>query len=661
MNINRNLFFSSISILIVTVVSFFTYFYNRDSYNKFIWDEHYHVASAQKYINHVHFMEPHPPFGKMIIAWGEQLLKYNKKNDQLINKMKSEGQDLPEDFSFSGYRFFPMLLAWLLAPLLFLIVKNLTKSNIIALGFSLFYALDNAMLVHFRTAMLDATLLFFMTLNFYLFLLIRKRILNSKDATFLSILFGISFALTMTTKVTGLINIIFPIWLLYLAFVNFANKAKILKLLFAMIIPFFITYFAVWEYHFAHGTKVISSLDAKGYFIKNDDKLKEILDNKQGANPLNYFTMLKYNAFQFVKQYEKGVPHLNLCNEAENGSPFFMWPIGARAIQYVQHTKNNITKYLYLQVNPIVWLVGLIGIIVGLSVFVVSLFCDVPIIKDEDKDKDKNKDKDIFYILILSYLGYMAAIGLIDRVMYLYHYFPALIFSLLIAAMLFKNTDKLFNFNISKMFKVFFIAFLSILSIIAFYIYTPLTYFKPIPQDYIKKLSLNSMWDLKCPNCERTNHFAKPIEKKGSNRTFETNLALGDVDSFYVQQDWGEPQIGQSVIKKEVLVNDKKYNYIFGLHANSKIKYRLKGRFNTFSSFVGLPDYLINDDGQGSIIFKVIGDGKVLWQSSKMQAGKRAEMAHVNVKGINILELVMDGTGDAIDYDHGVWLEPRLN
>lgn len=650
MKINRSHTFTLIPFILITLISFFTYFKDRTSYNKFIWDEHYHVASAQKYINHIFFMEPHPPFGKILIAWGEQLLKANKANDQLLKKMKSEGADLTEDFSFSGYRFFPMLLSWLLAPLLFLCLKKITKSNFISFIFSLFYAVDNAMIIHFRTAMLDSTLLFLMTLNFYLFLLIREKFINQKNAKFLTIMLGISFGLTMTTKVTGLINIFFPAWLLYLAF---KNRINIYQFVSCIIISFFISYFAVWEYHFSVGTNILPTLDAKGYFIKNDKELKDIVDNKQGANPINFFKMFKYNAYTFVKQYENGVPILNLCKDSENGSPFYFWPFGGRAIQYVQNTKDNITKYLYLQSNPTVWFIALLGIIVGLGIFITSCFSDVAILKDDDKD--------IFYILLFSYIGYMGAISLINRVMYLYHYFPALIFALLITAILIRDINKIFKFNFPKYMKVSLLSFLGILSIITFFIYSPLTYFKPISVQTIQKLSLNSMWDLKCPSCNRTNYFARPVKEKESDKLFETNLALGDVDSFYAKQEWGEPKIGKSVVDKEVLVNNVKYNYIFGLHANSKVKYRLKGRYNRFTSYVGLPDYLSKEDGGlGSVVFKVIGDNKVLWQSSKMESGKKAEYANVDVKGVNILELVMEGTQDGIDYDHGVWLDPSL-
>src|SRR5688572_14272526 len=72
--------------------------------NAFYWDENYHVASAQRYLNGVFFQEPHPPFGKLLIAGGELLFGNNQSVDACI------GQDHCKDpgagYSLKGARFF---------------------------------------------------------------------------------------------------------------------------------------------------------------------------------------------------------------------------------------------------------------------------------------------------------------------------------------------------------------------------------------------------------------------------------------------------------------------------------------------------------------------------------------------------------------------------
>ena len=107
----------------VILLSFFTYFLNYWKPQQSFWDEGYHIASAQKYLNGVYFMEQHPPLGKLLIAAGEKLFYPKGQKNGYDSKYigTDEGKNFPSDFSFAGYRFFPALLAWLGAVLIYLI------------------------------------------------------------------------------------------------------------------------------------------------------------------------------------------------------------------------------------------------------------------------------------------------------------------------------------------------------------------------------------------------------------------------------------------------------------------------------------------------------------------------------------------------------------
>ena len=109
---------------LVTVLSYFTFFHGYTNPPHLFWDENYHVASAQKYLNGVYFMEQHPPLGKLLIAAGELLVDANRVDHQFI--AADYARNLPQDFSFAGYRLFPILFAWLTAPVLFLIFRVVT-------------------------------------------------------------------------------------------------------------------------------------------------------------------------------------------------------------------------------------------------------------------------------------------------------------------------------------------------------------------------------------------------------------------------------------------------------------------------------------------------------------------------------------------------------
>src|SRR6185437_4097253 len=112
------------------------------------WDENGHLPCAQKYRNHIYFMELHPPLGKLLISLGEKVIHPNVANDQFINTDYT--REVPPGFSFAGYRFFPALLSWWTAPLLFLIFYWVSHQHAYAAALSSLYMFDNALIVHCR-------------------------------------------------------------------------------------------------------------------------------------------------------------------------------------------------------------------------------------------------------------------------------------------------------------------------------------------------------------------------------------------------------------------------------------------------------------------------------------------------------------------------------
>jgi len=187
-------------------LSYFTIVHNYAYPAALFWDENYHIASAQKYLNGVYFMEPHPPLGKMMIALGEKLVNANPTDDQFIGT--DYASNPPPGFSFVGYRLFPVLLAWFTVPVLFGIFWLLTRKALKSTVFTMLYALDNAMIVHNRSAMLESTLLFFGMLTVLSFLLLLEWRNDRRKFMWASMLFGAAFGLTLATKAFGLIFIL---------------------------------------------------------------------------------------------------------------------------------------------------------------------------------------------------------------------------------------------------------------------------------------------------------------------------------------------------------------------------------------------------------------------------------------------------------------------
>jgi alpha-galactosidase len=123
------------------------------------------------------------------------------------------------------------------------------------------------------------------------------------------------------------------------------------------------------------------------------------------------------------------------------------------------------------------------------------------------------------------------------------------------------------------------------------------------------------------------------------------------LDLSQVTQGWGQPHAGKSVEGHALSIGGTKFEHGLGTHANSTFKIALNGRPQRFTASVGIDDEV---GRQGSVTFKVIGNGRVLWTSGLLRGGDAAKQVSVSLHGIKTLVLKVDG-GDDISYDHADW------
>jgi hypothetical protein len=89
-------------------------------------------------------------------------------------------------------------------------------------------------------------------------------------------------------------------------------------------------------------------------------------------------------------------------------------------------------------------------------------------------------------------------------------------------------------------------------------------------------------------------------------------------------------------------------------HAPSRYTYNLGGAWSQFRASCALAR-----GNAGSVVFVVLGDGRELWRSERVQdAAERA--ANVEVAGVQELALVVEDAGDGRNSDHGTWFSPTL-
>ena len=486
-----------LAVAFLLLLSFFTVFWNFWTPQALFWDENYHIASAQKYLNGVFFMEPHPPLGKLMIAAGEKLLNFNEKDDQFIDT--DYAKNPPPGFIFTGYRFFPVLLAWLTVVLIFGIFFLLTRNTLWSTLLSFLYVFDNAILVHLRSAMLESTLIFFLCLTIFAFLLAMDE-RHTDKLKWIGLLIGAAFGAVMTTKVNGLILLLLGLPLL----VRFWSQWRQLwNFTWPTVVGFLFVFCSVWQIHFSVADRILPALPDGGYYQASEE-YKAILTAGATSNPLAFATMMR-DSQSFVGHYEAGVPRLDLCKMDENGSPYFFWPIGGRTINYRWETPNEgfHYKYLYLVPNPVVWGVGLLGLLFTLVIFLSSAFLSL-------KELPSRKTLLLLGSFALLYLGYMGAMSTLDRVMYLYHYFPPLLFSFFLFAISFFELKRIAGWELNHLRRTSILMVLAALIFVGFEFYRPLSHYEPISDAAFERRSIIRLWEMKCVHCEKESMLVVP-------------------------------------------------------------------------------------------------------------------------------------------------------
>lgn len=482
---------------VITIAAFFTYFHRYWYPQSFFWDENYHIASAQKYLNSIFFMEPHPPIGKLLIAAGEALFGFNENTSQFIGT--DYARNPPADFSFVGYRLFPTLLSWLTAPMFFLSFHVLTRRALFATFLSFLYVFDNALIVHARSAMLEGPLLFFFMASIlaFLFLWEWKHEAHERKFFITAFIFGAMFAAAVNTKLFGLLLLLL---LLPLVWNLRKNRAVLGKLLGLTAAGFALVFCSTWYIHFALGRTVNPSLPDAGFY-QASSQYQFAVTSGQTHSPA-FFPIMLADSLDFVSHYEKGVPELNLCKQDENGSPFFAWPLGARSINYRWETPDGtLYQYLYLQVNPVVWWISFAAVLLGACLLLVSLLIPGSI---------SLKRQTLLATFLGMYVSFMLVMSQIDRVMYLYHYFMPLLLSFLVLAIVLMELPSIGKLELTEKRKLIGLMVLAGLIFTAYELYKPLTYYEPISQPALEQLDIFTPWDLECVGCTRERYLADP-------------------------------------------------------------------------------------------------------------------------------------------------------
>lgn len=141
-----------------------------------------------------------------------------------------------------------------------------------------------------------------------------------------------------------------------------------------------------------------------------------------------------------------------------------------------------------------------------------------------------------------------------------------------------------------------------------------------------------------------------------------TSIPLGDSTPDSSKQGWGTLQKDRAVSEAPLVIAGRTFSHGLGTHAPGEIVYLLDDDYESFTAWVGVDDHLKNhpDAGLASVVFQVIGDGKVLFDSGVMRLGDPSKEVKISLQGLTEMRLKVNDAGDGKSCDHANWAEPVL-
>jgi len=389
-----------------------------------IWDEKYYLTAVERYEEGTAQFASHPPLGLMLIAAGDVLLRPNGTIDtRAIGRDKEVTQErLPPHYSFVGVRLMSGVFAVSGAVLFYAIMLTLTGSVLAALLLSNLYLFENAFVAHFRAAHLDAFQLAFALAALLCFVVSARR--GPRSSPWLEFGLGAACGLAIMVKLNAVLWILSGLMLILRRIGMSWHGAPRARLLLTglrdgtvMAAGCLLAIVAVWAVHVAVTPHRPPSGSAAG--VKDEafmsDTYKAYLNGKEGFSATVVLAVARdYTRFMLADL--NGVPKRD-----GNGSRPIGWPLHLRTINYRWDSDGVHTSYVQLVGNLWGWLVADIALVGTVGLLILQ--------RVRPRPSTDPARRALMVMLLALYLVFMtvhACLGTV-RVMYLYHYFLALV------------------------------------------------------------------------------------------------------------------------------------------------------------------------------------------------------------------------------------------
>ncbi len=390
----------------LTALALISRFWGLLSPRAVVWDEVHYERFAGAYFTGNYYVDVHPPLGKLFFAATAKVLGIS--GDVLANS-----QPAPL------LRVLPALAGALIIPLIYLLLRELGSGRRTATFGALLLLVDNAMLVESRLILPDIVLLFFGILSVFAYACARN---SAGRARLMCVAVSAAAGGTaLTIKWTGLsaLALVGLVWLIEGVRDRRGHlRALIGEAALFIAIPVSI-YFGAFAVHFAllpHGRRLSDPImSAESRAIMKSAGIKPLADT---APPPSFAKSL----IDLNKQME--AINASWANTGQPGSSkWYTWPIAKHSIGYWNENEDatGTERWVILFANPIVWW----GVMLSSIAIVVALIRGSAALAPK---------RAVLAALGIGYLGNFVPFAFIHRPMFLYHYFFALVYSVLFAA-----------------------------------------------------------------------------------------------------------------------------------------------------------------------------------------------------------------------------------
>jgi dolichyl-phosphate-mannose-protein mannosyltransferase len=383
-------------VLILFLLSAFTHLLFFGWPQEVVFDEVHNGRYVSAYSHAQYYFDVHPPLGKLLTKFFADFVHAPSTID-----WTAIGNILP--WSVIELRLLPLILGIFLPLIIYYICRNLSFSKAASFAAGMLIVLENSLLVQSRFILFDIIMITFGFLALLLYLIYIR-----KGMKWLIYASALAASVAFSIKWTGFA---FPLVICVTEIIRLKKVSKICGFIFRYVVVGIAAYILVFAVHFAYLTHT-----GTGDVFMTDRFQSTLI-----GNPLYGSTTLKPKGF-FGKFFELNVEiydaNKTLTATHPYSSSWWSWPLMLRPIFYWQGRETaGGNEYIYLIGNPLIYWLGSAAV----------LFLISEIIRKKGKDK-----KALF--LVGGYLVNFLPFIFIGRVMFLYHYEAALVFSVLCIA-----------------------------------------------------------------------------------------------------------------------------------------------------------------------------------------------------------------------------------